>query len=267
MVDKIPVSVIITTLNEEKNMPRCLASLERFDEIIVVDSNSKDATADIAKSFGVSFVNFTWNEQYPKKRQWCLDHLSLKHERVFFVDADEEVTPALCNEISSLDWAAAGYFVKGAYVMNGKVLRFGLKNKKLCLFDRRKIEFPVIDDLDIEGMGEIEGHYQPVLKKNMKGTIGVLKNPVLHHALQDQKRYVEKHAGYAVWERTMRARQAYPSENVFTRRAMKTMFSKLPFKPLAAFAHSYIACMGFLMGREGFLFAKKRYDYYRLIAK
>lgn len=162
MHDKIPVAAIVTTLNEEKNIARCLASLGRFDEVIVLDSQSTDKTLDVARSFGVTCISFAWNGQYPKKRQWALENLPLKHERVFFIDADEEATLKLCDEIAALDWAADGYFVRGRYVVNGKVLRFGLQNKKLCLFDRTKMEFPVVDDLDITGMGEIEGHYQPV---------------------------------------------------------------------------------------------------------
>ncbi len=264
MHGKIPVSVLITTLNEERNLARCLASLERFDEIIVIDSNSTDKTQDIARSFNVSVVPYTWNGAYPKKRQWCLDTLALKYDRVFFIDADEEATPALCDEIAALDWRAAGYFVKGYYILNGKVLYHGLHNSKLCLFDRRKIKFPVVDDLDIPGMGEIEGHYQPVLTGGA-GRLTVLRNAVIHHAMLDPDIHEARHRRYAVWEKAMRERRAYPEDPVFIRRCLKKVFQHVPGRPVWAFLHSYIFKAGFFDRREGFLLAKARYNYYRYV--
>ena len=263
MQTKIPVSVIVTTKNEEKNLSRCLASLERFDEVIVVDSQSTDTTADIARSFGVLVMPFVWNGAYPKKRQWCLDHLRLKHDRIFFLDADEEASADLCDEIAALDWSCAGYFVKGAYVLNGRTLRFGLKNNKLCLFDRHKIHFPVVDDLDLPGMGEMEGHYQPVLKDGVTEKLGTLQTHVLHHAMEDSLRHDLRHDGYAAWERGMRQRNAYPADITPMRRLLKRCFTRLPWRPFAAFLHSYVLKLGFLDGAAGYSLAKSRLSYYR----
>ena len=258
---KIPVSVLITVKNEEKNLPRCLAALERFDEIIVIDSNSIDATADIARSFGATVIPYIWNGTYPKKRQWCLDTLSLKYDRIFFVDADEEVTPDLCNEIAALDWTCAGYFVKGAYVIGNTPLRFGLKNNKLCLFDRLLVEFPVVDDLDIPGMGEMEGHYQPVLKS--AGKIGTLQNALLHYALEDEDRWATRHNGYRQWQNGVEARKALPQDPSPVRRCFKYIFHNIPARPLMAFIHSYLILAGFLDGVGGYNLAKSRFMYYR----
>lgn len=265
MNSKIPVSVIVATRNEEKTLARCLNALRGFDEVIVVDSNSNDATCDIARSFGVWVVPFTWNGVYPKKRQWCLDTLNLKHAYVFFVDADEEVTPELYEEIACLDWDAAGYFIKGTYVLDRTPLRHGLKNNKLCLFDRHRMEFPVMDDLDLEGMGEIEGHYQPVLKKIFQDAkIRSLKQSLLHHALEDGIRWQKRHEGYAVWQKAVNTRfsQTDPS---FYRRCLKRVFYALPAKPYAAFLHSYILLGGFMDGKNGLMLARSRYDYYRMM--
>ncbi len=267
MTGKIQVSVIITTLNEEKNLPRCLAALDRFDEVIVVDSNSRDATKEIARSFGAAVIDFSWNGAYPKKRQWCLDNLSLKHDRVFFVDADEEVPSELSSEIAALDWSRAGYFVKGVYTINGKILRHGMVNNKLCLFDRRGVHFPVVNDLGKSCMGEMEGHYQPVLKDGNAGTIGRLKNPLLHHAMEDGDRYIERHERYAAWEAGMRVRQAYPAENNIPRKILKRIFNSMPFRPEAAFLHSYILKGGFLDGKEGRNLSSARYKYYVRVRK
>lgn len=257
------ISVIIVTRNENRNMPRCLSALSAFDDIWVVDSGSSDGTVECAASFGAKVVDFRWNGCYPKKRQWCLDALPLRHDRVFFVDADEEITPLLSAEILALDWVCAGYFVRGAYVMEGTVLRYGLYNNKLCLFDRRRFAFPVVDDLDIPGMGEIEGHYQPVPKTGQKeAQTGQLRNFLLHHALEDQYRYEERHRSYATWERGMLSRKAYPADPQRQRRVKKALFRRFFSPPIAAFLHSYLLCGGFIMGKKGLRFALLRYKYY-----
>jgi glycosyltransferase involved in cell wall biosynthesis len=261
--DKIPVSVIITTLNEESNLARCLSALERFDEIVVVDSGSADSTVRIAASFGARVEHFKWNGRYPKKRQWCLDNLHLRHDWIFFVDADEEITPALCAEVAALDWSAAGYFVKGAYVLNGRVLRYGLKNNKLCLFDRRKMEFPVVSDLDIPGMGEMEGHYQPVLKPGAPEKLGVLKQALWHYALEDKDRWRARHEGYANWHKSVVLRDGLPPDPSFVRRNLKRFFYASPARPALAFLHSYVVLGGFLDGRTGFYLAQIRFSYYK----
>lgn len=262
MPDKIPLSVLVTTRNEARNLARCLAALERFEEIVVIDSHSTDETCDIAPAMGAGVVMFDWNGQYPKKRQWCLDTLSLKHDRVFFVDADEELTPELAAEIAALDWSCAGYFVKGAYVVDGRTMRFGQKNNKLCLFDRHKIAFPVVDDLDIPGMGEIEGHYQPVLKAQTAGKLGQLKNPLRHHALEDKSRWAHRHDGYAIWQRGVESRRALPRDPSLLRHGLKTVFAKIPFRSGIAFLHSYIIKGGIFDGKRGLKLALSRKTYY-----
>lgn len=266
MENKIPVTVIVTTLNEEKNLSRCLAALTRFDEVIIVDSGSNDNSRAIAQSYGATFIDFKWNGRYPKKRQWCLDTLSLKHTRVFFVDADEEVTPELAQEIATLDWSFAGYFVTGLYVVDGRVMKRGMKNQKLCLLDRRLIEFPIVDDLNIPGMGEIEGHYQPVPKnaaRNVK--LGKIKNVVLHHALDDMGRWHTRHEGYAAWETGMMRAQAYPKDPVAYRQFVKQCFRLLPLRSAAIFFYYYILKGGFLEGRKNLLICLKKLEYYNTI--
>lgn len=261
----IPVSVIVVTKNEEANIGRCLAALGDFSEVVVVDSGSDDRTQEIALAAGARVVNFAWNGHYPKKRQWCLDTLALKHDWVFFVDADEVVTPELAREMAALDFARAGYFVKGLYVREGRVLRYGLRNNKLALLDRRRVHFPVVDDLDLPGMGEIEGHYQPVPKARER--VGQLRAPLLHHAYQSREAWRERHERYAKWERGMNAKQAWPDDPAAARRVLKRIFRALPLRGAAAFFHSYIIKLGFLDGGAGLKFAADRYYYYNLVEK
>ena len=70
---KLPVSVIVAARNEEKNLPRCLEALRDVGEVYVIDSESTDATPEIARSFGAKVVQFHYQGGWPKKRQWAID--------------------------------------------------------------------------------------------------------------------------------------------------------------------------------------------------
>lgn len=267
MNGKIPVSVLIMTRNEEKRLTRCLAPLQAFDEIVVVDSESMDATAAVAAAAGARVVNFRWNGRYPKKRQWCLDNLSFRNDWVLFVDADEVLTDNLVSEIANISFDAAGYFIRGLYVVDGKIMQRGLANNKIALFHRGLMMFPAVDDLDLPGMGEIEGHYQPVLKDGFKDRkIGRLNEPLLHYAYEGGG-WHERHERYAAWERGMNARDAWPADPVPARQVLKRIFRILPGRGVAAFLHSYALKGGFLEGKQGFRLARDRCRYYRMIRR
>lgn len=262
------ISVLVTTLNEAENLPRCLSPLQNFDEVIVIDSGSQDETVTITKSFGARVENFNWNGEYPKKRQWCLDNLEMKNDFIFFIDGDEEITPALIKEIDNMDLKAAGYFVKGQYVWKGTPLKHGLTNNKLVLFNRHKVEFPIVNDLDVEGMGEMEGHYQPVLKKERQSEkIGQLRNPMLHYAYNNEEQWQQRHERYAKWEAEMIKRKVYPVDPDSIREFLKQNFRNMPFRDVTAFMHSYIIKLGFLDGGAGYQFAKSRFHYYKMVSR
>ncbi len=268
----IPVSVVIVTKNEASRIGECLTYLENFDDVWVVDSGSDDGTLALAESLGAKVVDYHWNGQYPKKRGWCLENLSLAHEWVFFVDADEYVTPFLVDEIEMLGLSGstpeAGFFVSGQYVFNGALLYRGLWNKKIALFHRHKMEFPIVDDLDLPGMGEIEGHYQPVLKAGFEDAkIGTLYYPVIHEADADAGAWEARHLRYAAWEAGMNRKGAWPSDPSPLRQRMKRAFRSLPFRGAVAFVHSYILKRGFLDGPAGLAFARSRQRYYRMISE
>ncbi len=257
------ITVIVVTKNEADCIARCLAALADFDDVRVVDSYSADGTAEIARKCGAQVTDFQWNGQYPKKRQWCLENLPDLRDWVLWIDADEEMTPALSAEIAACDRRCAGYFVQGQHMFEGKLLRYGLRNNKLAFFNRHKVEFPVVDDLSIDGMGEIEGHYQPVLKDS--GWVGVLKNALVHHAYE--KGWKQRHERYAVWQAEVERRGVLPRDVSAMRRFAKAVFGMMPFRPFAAFAYSYVVKAGFLDGVAGLRFAQSRALYYQLIQK
>ena len=146
-------------------------------------------------------------------------------------------------------------------------LRHGLHNNKLALFDRRTIAFPPVKDLDLPGMGELEGHYQPILKPGSAGlNIGQLKSPLLHDALDNEQSWEARHRRYAAWEAGMNARNAWPRDPSPLRQALKTAFRALPMRGAFAFIHSFIFKAGFIDGRRGFEFARLRARYYQMIS-
>jgi len=262
----IPVSILITTLNEEKNIGTCLQTLAGFDDVIIVDSQSTDKTCDIAQKYGAKVHHFKWDGTYPKKRQWILDHIQTKYDFILWLDADERLTPDFINHLQRCNFDKAGYFICASYVWNHKILRYGLKNKKLALMNRHKFLFPTVDDLDIKGMGEIEGHYQPVLKTDYNNEhIGTIKTPYIHDAYYDKQAWEDRHQRYAQWEAQMLTRDAYPQEGSRIRRFLKALFYSLPRRDWVAFVHSYFLKLGFLDGRAGLDFAKSRASYYKMV--
>lgn len=263
----IPVTAIVVTRNEEANIAACLASLGIFQQIIVVDSQSRDRTKDIAEQAGASVLDFVWNKQYPKKRQWILDTVPLQTDWIFFVDADEILTQDLAGEMMQLFSKAPdcdGYFVTGAYRVDGKILRHGLQNKKLCLFRRTRFQFPVVDDLDIPGMGEIEGHYQPVVIADPV-SIGHIRSPLVHTALEDERAWAFRHERYALWEAGMNKKDAWPRDPVPWRQTVKVWLRRNKWRPELMFFLSYVALGGFLDCKDGKTFAYRKYRYYKMI--
>lgn len=263
------IALIIITKNEERNIARAIRSAKDFPKIIVVDSHSTDKTCAIAQEHGAEIISFEWDGTYPKKFGWCLDHVEKQCDWVLFLDADEELTPALIDEIDGLDLSAPGYFIKGAYVLDGHILKHGLQNNKLCLLNRTKMEFPDINDLGIEGGNEVEGHYQPVFKKGLEGqkSMGQLSAVLYHHALEDRDGWDERHVRYAHWEAGMNERHAWPVDPDPVRERMKKLFRSSPCRGFIAFCHSYIWKRGLLDGIHGFRLAALRYAYYSAIAK
>jgi glycosyltransferase involved in cell wall biosynthesis len=260
----IPVSVIVMTKNEEKNIASCLERVSRFSEVFVVDSASMDRTCEIAKSCGATVVPFVWNGQYPKKKQWCLDNLPFRHDWVLYVDADEEVTPAVAEEIASVVSSgaeSAGYFIAFDYFFSGRMLRHGHRLIKLILLNRSLAHFPEYDDLAVEDPVEIELHFQP----RLEGRAGSLRTRMVHHDHDTLTHWIERHNAYSTWEAYLRVRGELPRRDDTqpgVRGALKRWFNLLPAKAFVAFCWSYIFRFGFLDGKAGFRFALARAFYY-----
>ena len=140
----LPVTVIVAARNEGRNLPRCLESLRDVGEVYVIDSQSTDATVQIAQSYGAHVVQFHYQGGWPKKRQWAMESLPLAYDWISLVDADEALTPELASEIRRAiqDPAFDGYYIALRMFFLGRELRHsGASFYKLSLFRRGKGRF------------------------------------------------------------------------------------------------------------------------------
>lgn len=92
------VSVVIPTRNEEVHIRQTVSSAALVGPVYVVDSESADRTREIAVELGAHVVEHQW-EGYATQKNWTLRNLPLETDWVFFLDADETVTPELVDEI------------------------------------------------------------------------------------------------------------------------------------------------------------------------
>ena len=256
----IPVSVIIPVRNEAKNLNRCLASLNEFAQVYVVDSQSDDETVEIARSRNAEVVQFFYKGGWPKKRQWALDNLPLVHEWVLLIDADEALTLELAQEIRSAIKSSDrdGYYVRLQMVFLNRQLRFsGAGFWKMSLFRRQKGAFECrLRDQD-QSMADMEVHEHV----QVQGRTGRLKNPLIHHNVDSLSRYFQKHNEYSNWEARVWLKDEQTGlpprlfgEQAQRRRWLKRHFLGLPGSPLIFFLYKYVLCLGFLDGIPGLLY-------------
>ena len=137
---KVQLSVVIITLNEEKNIERCLKSvLSVADEIVIVDSFSTDKTEEICKKYNVKFIQHEF-EGYIEQKNWALSQV--KYHHVLSLDADEALDEKLQKNILSIknNWQNDGYYMNRLTNYCGKWVRHcgWYPDKKLRLFDSTK---------------------------------------------------------------------------------------------------------------------------------
>jgi len=133
------ISAIVTTFNEADAIARCLESLAWCDEILVVDSNSTDATREIADRYeGVRVLRRTYYGAASQKN-WAIDRC--RHDWILILDADERVTPELQSEIENIlptPVAATAYSIKRRTHALGSEVRFsGWQHDRVVRFFHR----------------------------------------------------------------------------------------------------------------------------------
>ena len=136
MQQQIPITIVVPVLDEAENLARCLTRLGRFSEVVVIDSGSKDRTVEIAAEAGARVLRFEWDGHYPKKRNWFLLNHTPANDWVLFLDADEFVTDAFCDEVAAAvcDDEVNGFWIQYDNFFLGRRLRHGIPQRKLALF-------------------------------------------------------------------------------------------------------------------------------------
>lgn len=253
------VSVLIPAFNEEANIAHCIDSLGWADEVVVVDSGSLDRTVEIALGSGASVVPFHWNRAFPKKKNWALENVRWRNEWILIIDADERITPELADEIQRELRApeADGYFINRRFMFLGKWIKHCgyYPSWNLRLFRHRLGRYEQLHLGDTNsGDNEVHEHVQ------LSGRTAYLRHDMLHYAYPDISTWVEKHNRYSNWEAEVEVQVAGHSRPtghlISSRRKLRELSRRLPFRPLLRFLYSYVLMRGFLDGREGYIFCR-----------
>lgn len=268
---KAPVSVLIPTLNEERNLPGCLDSVAWADEIVVFDSHSTDGTAGIAKAAGARVITRDF-DSFAAHKNWALDNIDFRNGWVLLLDADERVIPLLADEIRDAvgrDSGPVGYYIARQTMFAGKWLRHG----------------GVWPDYNLRLLRLGHGRYEDRLVHEhmiLDGPAGYLNGHLLHDDDKGIERFFDRHNHYTSLEAVeiVRARTRPAADgdrldgNLFRkgparRRALKSFAQRyLPFRPLCVFLYMYLFKLGILDGRAGLRYALlKMFFEYQIVLK
>lgn len=223
------LSATIITYNEESNLRRCLESVKWVDEIIIVDSNSTDATLEIAREYGAVIHEIKW-QGFGHAKQTCVDKAT--SDWILSIDADEELTPELTWEIRQIissDSEYDGFDIPRMTNFLGRWIKHcgWYPDRILRLFRRDKGHF---DGAKI--------HERVILE----GLIGHLRCDLLHHCYPNLDLYLEKSNRYT----SVGAQAAFD-------RGKRTTFFDLVVRPPVSFISHYLVRQGFRDGVEGFM--------------
>ena len=258
----LPVSVIIAARNEAHNLPRCLDALRDAGQVFIIDSQSTDATPEIARSYGAQVVQFHYQGGWPKKRQWAMDTLPLAYDWILLLDADESLTPELADEIRAAiqNTSIDGYYISLRMHFLGSVLRHGDASFwKLSLFRRGRGRYECrLKDQDAS-MADMEIHEHVAVD----GRTAQLKHALIHHNVESLSRYIRKHDEYSNWESRVlllgensssELQPAFFGTQAQRRRWLKKKLYALPGSPILLFLYRYLFHLGFLDGVPGLIY-------------
>lgn len=253
---KSPLSVIVLTYNEEIHLERCLLSVVFWaDEIVVVDSHSKDKTRRIAEKYGARVVEHDFKYQ-ADQFNWALENVPIKNSWILRLDADEYVLPELAEEIQEV--VRKPKFNVNAYYMKRRVYF-------LNRWMRHGGYYPIwFMRLFRKGTAKYEDREMDEHLMLIEGEAEYLENDFVDHNLKGLAEFISRHNGYST--REAKARLDFQKEllrgkvggsQVDNKRWLKNNFYlKMPmfFRAWLYWAYRYIFRLGFLDGIEGLIF-------------
>jgi glycosyltransferase involved in cell wall biosynthesis len=228
------LSVALITRNEAANLPRTLASVRWVNEIVVVDSGSTDATLDLARKAGARVFEESW-KGFAAQKNSAITHAT--GDWILSLDADEEVSPELAQEIQVLlagEPAFSAWRIPRLNHFLGCPLRHGgyWPDPKLRLFRRGAAQFadrPVHETMHTDGPA------------------GSLKGPLIHHCYPTLSDYVEHMNRYS----SIAAEAIVASGRAGS--SWRWLAWNTLLNPAATFLYNYVFRLGFLDGRAGLL--------------
>ncbi len=235
----VQLSVVVMTHNEAANIRRCLESVKPVaDEVLVVDSFSKDDTVAIATSMGARVVQHAF-EGFISQRAFCVHQA--RYDHVLALDADESLSEDLQNSILKIktNWQYDCYFLPRRNNIGGKWIRFGGWSPSgiVRLFDRRKA---------ICSGSEPHDRIQPL----RQATTNRLEAYLLHWSNEDISSLL-----------TSINRHSAAAAQTYFEKGRKPSWIRLLFKPGIKFFTFYLLRLGILDGFYGYVLAKSAAQY------
>jgi glycosyltransferase involved in cell wall biosynthesis len=251
----VPVSVVILTRDEEPNIRRCLGSVAWANQVVVVDSGSTDDTVPVARSLGAEVVEQPWLG-YSGQREFALRLPLLRHDWIYFVDADEWISPQLAHEIS-------GRLRAPSYVAFSHRLRLVFERTWIrhCGWYSGSWVVRLVDKRYTKYDGSLVGE-----RACVDGPVCRLRNDIVDDDRKGLAAWLRKHVHYAELEarrrgkptplrQRVRAFRSRDDTRPLIRAVMKdVVFPSVPAKPVALFTYMYVARLGLLDGLAGLRF-------------
>ena len=258
--DRLPVTAMVFTLDEEVNLPGCLASLGPFADIVVVDSFSSDRTEAIARAAGARFFQHAF-AGFGSQRAWAFANAGVRTPWVLVLDADERVPPELAEEIGrqvgGAPQAVGAFRVRRRFHLWGRWLRRSslyptwvvrlVRPGRVEWRDRGHAETQRVD-------GEIRELACDLIDENRKGVADWFAR---------QARYAAREAAY---ELTLDGRAPglsgiFSRDPLRRREALKACGRRLPGRALWYFLYSAVVRGGVLDGAAGLRFCAMKAVY------
>lgn len=264
----IDVTAVILTKNEEINLPECLESLKGFAKrILIIDSGSTDSTLEVAKNYGADVLNHSF-ENYARQFNWGLDNGNITTRWTLRLDADERLTPKLCEELDQLTRKHSFDDVNGI-IMEAWLYFMGRKMKHGCHNKRKLMLFKT-------GIGRIEDRRMDEHTVLSRGTSVCAKNRFIHYDFKNMTHWINKMNWYATRETQdyiefINGKESHieASDSVIhsTRNKKFGLYYRFPMfiRCWLLFIYNYIFKLGFLDGREGFVYNYMYHRWYRTL--
>jgi hypothetical protein len=212
---------------------------------------------------GAEVVMFSWNGRLPKKRNWILRNHKFRTRWVLFLDADERVSEAFCNEVAAVikDSNTVGFWISYKNHFLGRRLNYGEPNRKLALIKLGSGEYEQFEDEAGINL-DMEVHEHPILN----GKIGSVRTMLDHLELRGFSSWIRKHNDYSTWEaervaKIRAGKMATLSLLTCRQRIKYALIGRLWF-PIIYFGVLYIIRQGFRDGYPGFVYAVSKAIYF-----